>query len=256
MTVWLTPDREPFYGGTYFPPRDGDRGARIGLPDPAAAARASSTRRIPSGSPTARPNLARGASRQSLAPARRRAGLPDRGGPAARLRDSYAARFDAANGGFGGAPKFPRSLPLAFLLRYHRRSGDAAGARHGRRSRSTRWPRAASTTSSAAASTATRPTRAGWCRTSRRCSTTTRCWRVAYLEAYQVTGRRGLRARWRARSSTTCEREMTAPGGGFYSASDADSEGEEGTLLHVDAGARSKRLCRAASAPRSSRTTA
>jgi uncharacterized protein len=31
MTVWLTPDREPFAGGTYFPPRDGDRGARVGL---------------------------------------------------------------------------------------------------------------------------------------------------------------------------------------------------------------------------------
>jgi hypothetical protein len=31
MTVWLTPDREPFHGGTYFPARDGDRGARVGL---------------------------------------------------------------------------------------------------------------------------------------------------------------------------------------------------------------------------------
>ena len=31
MTTWLTPDRKPFYGGTYFPPRDGDRGARIGF---------------------------------------------------------------------------------------------------------------------------------------------------------------------------------------------------------------------------------
>ncbi len=31
MTVWLTPDREPFAGGTYLPPRDGDRGARVGL---------------------------------------------------------------------------------------------------------------------------------------------------------------------------------------------------------------------------------
>src|SRR5712691_9407134 len=31
MTVWLTPDRKPFYGGTYFPARDGDRGARVGF---------------------------------------------------------------------------------------------------------------------------------------------------------------------------------------------------------------------------------
>ncbi|HEY7017453.1 MAG TPA: thioredoxin domain-containing protein, partial [Gaiellaceae bacterium] len=31
MSVWLTPDREPFFGGTYFPPRDGARGARHGF---------------------------------------------------------------------------------------------------------------------------------------------------------------------------------------------------------------------------------
>lgn len=31
MTVWLTPDRRPFYGGTYFPAHDGDRGARVGF---------------------------------------------------------------------------------------------------------------------------------------------------------------------------------------------------------------------------------
>src|SRR6266849_4756300 len=31
MTVWLTPDREPLYGGTYFPARDGDRGVRFGF---------------------------------------------------------------------------------------------------------------------------------------------------------------------------------------------------------------------------------
>src|SRR5438046_10333710 len=30
MTVWLTPERQPFYGGPYFPPRDGARGARAG----------------------------------------------------------------------------------------------------------------------------------------------------------------------------------------------------------------------------------
>ena len=31
MTVWLTPDREPFYAGTYFPARDGDRGSGMGF---------------------------------------------------------------------------------------------------------------------------------------------------------------------------------------------------------------------------------
>jgi len=31
MTVWLTPDRKPYYGGTYFPPRDGERGVKTGF---------------------------------------------------------------------------------------------------------------------------------------------------------------------------------------------------------------------------------
>jgi hypothetical protein len=31
MTVWLTPERKPFFGGTYFPARDGERGARVGF---------------------------------------------------------------------------------------------------------------------------------------------------------------------------------------------------------------------------------
>src|SRR5207244_12262908 len=31
MTVWLTPERKPFFGGTYFPPREGVRGARVGF---------------------------------------------------------------------------------------------------------------------------------------------------------------------------------------------------------------------------------
>ena len=62
------------------------------------------------------------------------------------------------HGGFGGAPKFPPSMVLEWLLRHHARTGDADGARDGRRARSRRWPAAASTTSSAAASPATAST--------------------------------------------------------------------------------------------------
>ena len=58
----------------------------------------------------------------------------------------------------------------------------------GHRHRSTRWPRAASTTTSAAASPATRSTRTGSCPTSRRCSTTRRCSSGAYLHGWLVTG--------------------------------------------------------------------
>ena len=87
---------------------------------------------------------------------RRRTAL-DRGAARRRGRAPWPATFDAADGGFGGAPKFPPSMVLEFLLRHAR-----ADRRRRARSRmadahaATRWPAAASTTSSAAASRATR----------------------------------------------------------------------------------------------------
>ena len=86
---------------------------------------------------------------------------------------------------------------------------------------------AASTTSWAAASTATRSTPRGSCPTSRRCSTTTRCWRAHTSRPHQVTGD----ARYREVAGSTLDyllRELRLEHGGFASAQDADTDGSEG----------------------------
>ena len=113
--------------------------------------------------------------RSSRGPAprgRRRAAGPQparRGG-----RTPWRPSFDAANGGWGAAPKFPQPMAIELPAPAGRRR-RRAGAGDGSAGRSTGWPRAGSTTSSAAGSPATARTRPGSCRTSRRCSTTTPC---------------------------------------------------------------------------------
>jgi uncharacterized protein YyaL (SSP411 family) len=120
MTVALTPDGRPFFGGTYFPPTP-----RYGMP---------SFRQLIAGLATA------------WGPARRRAGRRgDRRPPAAAARPrrsaaggalnddlfgkpraaACCATFDSRLGGFGRAPKFPPSMTLEFLLRVFAGRGDS-----------------------------------------------------------------------------------------------------------------------------------
>ena len=117
MTVFLTPDGVPFYGGTYFPKDD-----RHGMP--------SFTRILLTVSDAyhARPDdVARAAASvrelyASAAEQTRTAGaLGER-----LLDEAYRAlssRYDEAHGGFDGAPKFPQTMSLEFLLRYWARRG-------------------------------------------------------------------------------------------------------------------------------------
>ncbi|MFP8907880.1 thioredoxin domain-containing protein, partial [Streptomyces atacamensis] len=122
MTVFLTPDGEPFYFGTYFPPEP-----RHGLP---------SFRQVLEGVRAAwtdrREEVAEVAGRIVEDLAGRSIGYGD-GGDAPRPprpEELGAAllgltrEFDARHGGFGGAPKFPPSMVLEFLLRHHARTGS------------------------------------------------------------------------------------------------------------------------------------
>ncbi|MGK4582750.1 thioredoxin domain-containing protein [Kitasatospora sp. HPMI-4] len=124
MTVFLTPDKDPFYFGTYFPPepRHGMPGFRQVLEGVAAAWR---ERRDEVGEVAAR-------IRADLA---ERASVYDAGagvvGPPgeADLHQALVAlsrSFDQRRGGFGGAPKFPPSMVIEFLLRHHAGTGSEA----------------------------------------------------------------------------------------------------------------------------------
>jgi hypothetical protein len=119
MSVFLTPDLKPFFGGTYFPPDD--RHGMAGFPRVlAAVADAYATRR--SDVEEQASTLVAHLNAQLAVPA----GDQD---PERRQLEAATARiaasYDAAHGGFGGAPKFPAPMTLEFLLRAWRRSGDA-----------------------------------------------------------------------------------------------------------------------------------
>ena len=121
MSVWLTPDLKPFYGGTYFPPS-----ARWGRPGFVEI-----LTEIARNWRVSRGTLVSAADgvMERLRDAResRRDGgsgrIPDTDLLAAGVRE-YARTFDRHAGGFGDAPKFPRPAELLFLLREHARTGD------------------------------------------------------------------------------------------------------------------------------------
>ncbi|MEV6951677.1 thioredoxin domain-containing protein [Streptomyces sp. NPDC051183] len=118
MTVFLTPDAEPFYFGTYFPPEprhgspsfmqvlEGVRTAWVGRPEEVAEVAQRIVRDL------AGRQLDYG-----------KAGTPG-GEELAQALLGLTREYDAVRGGFGGAPKFPPSMVLEFLLRHHARTGS------------------------------------------------------------------------------------------------------------------------------------
>jgi uncharacterized protein YyaL (SSP411 family) len=121
MSVWLTPAREPFFGGTYFPPRAGVRGARQGLLELLTA----QSQRFAQDPATVVQQA------QAFAKKLQAGSVPEAAAslPSARLleasRQAARLRFDPELGGARGAPKFPSSFPVRLLLRIARRTGDA-----------------------------------------------------------------------------------------------------------------------------------
>src|SRR4029079_6308779 len=123
MSVWLTPELEPFYGGTYFPPQ-----SRWNMPGFAevlqsiARAWATDRLRVVQSAQTLVNEVRRLGAGRGTSSGDTIAG-PEQLAVAAR---SSAAASEARRGGFGDAPKFPRPSGLLFLLREHARTGEAA----------------------------------------------------------------------------------------------------------------------------------
>lgn len=123
MSVWLTAEREPYYGGTYFPARDGDRGTRTGFltilkklkQEFDTSPKDVNTR---AKSITSRIQASLGVTNTTPADP-----SPKHIHQAA---SAYLRVFDKENGGVRQRQKFPSSLPVRLLLRYHRRTGEKA----------------------------------------------------------------------------------------------------------------------------------
>jgi uncharacterized protein len=219
LTVILTPDKKPLFAGTYFPRES--RFGHLGLKDLIS--------RVAEAWKNRRSELLNSGER-ILAALRENSETAGRRKLSLAVLDeaeaALAGQYDAESGGFGSAPKFPTPHHLAFLLRQARRKNDANAL--------------------AIVEKTLQAMRAGGIYDHlgfgfHRYSTD-RIWLVphfekmlydqallamAYTEAFQYTGRQEYRRTVEETLTYVC-RDLRSPEGAFYSAEDADSEGEEG----------------------------
>lgn len=216
-SIFLTPEKRPFFAGTYFPKRR--RGGQAGFGELLTLIHEK----------WERDRSALLGSAEQIMDLLNRPSTVDGKAEPELLEDAvrlYQRLFDREHGGFGGAPKFPSPHNLLFLLAYHRRRGDRACLEMAER-------------------TLTQMVRGGlfdhigggFCRYStderflvphfEKMLYDNALLILAYCEAYSVA-KEELYLLAAERTADFVLREMTATEGGFFSAQDADSDGVEG----------------------------
>ncbi|MCL6559180.1 MAG: thioredoxin domain-containing protein, partial [Firmicutes bacterium] len=218
LTIVMTPDKKPFFAATYIPKES--RFGHIGM-----------TELIPEIKKlweSRREEVESSAARVAVSLRRVNRAAPDELGKGVLQRgfEQLSRAFDKQHGGFGRAPKFPTPHNLMFLLRYWKRSGNAAALEMVEKT--LRAMRLGGIYDHIGFGFHRYSTDAGWLLPHfEKMLYDQALLMMAYTEAYQATGDVDYETTAREIFAYVL-RDMTDAGGGFYSAEDADSEGEEG----------------------------